>query len=176
MSEKPIETAVNPYQTPETVVAPIATKPEYVDEAFRFRLFTAKGRLNRTRYFVYHMSTLLAALVLGAGLYVLLSAFRLEPIGVLVAGAVAIIYIVIRFMLGMRRCHDFGNSGGFMFTTMIPYVGSLFDIYIHLSKADSTPNVYGAPNPENSVVETVLLYVYLALIVGSFFAVLVFLR
>ena len=108
-----------------------------------------KGRASRREYWLAAVSIICTNIVLS---------FLIEGVdsrsngsiivGLLALGALIIVnlwFIIPSFMLTIRRCHDIGKSGWWMLVTVIPYVGSLYFLYLMCQKGDAHINQYGKP-------------------------------
>lgn len=51
--------------------------------------------------------------------------------------------------VNVRRLHDTGKSGGYLFINLIPLIGRIWYIVLVASNGDVGPNKYG-PDPKNS--------------------------
>ncbi|PLW78411.1 DUF805 domain-containing protein [Cohaesibacter celericrescens] len=51
--------------------------------------------------------------------------------------------------VGVRRLHDVGKSGWWMFIVLVPLFGMLYLIYLNIRKGDEGSNLYG-PDPLNA--------------------------
>lgn len=59
--------------------------------------------------------------------------------------AAFIFWAVAVLTVAVRRCHDFGYTGWFVLTEIIPYAGAIFGLYILFKNGDSGVNKYGPP-------------------------------
>ncbi|MBP7118865.1 DUF805 domain-containing protein [Candidatus Woesebacteria bacterium] len=107
-----------------------------------------KGRLNRLDYIIG-----ILGLIFVVGIPYILVVDRIRSflfedsvIGVLVSFAfLALIMTTLSLGMIFRRLHDLNKSGWYFLLTLIPVVGILIAIYIHLAKGTAGPNRFGAP-------------------------------
>ena len=90
------------------------------------------GRASRPEYWWFVLAYIIMAVVSGfinRYLYVLVILAFLLP---LVA-------------VGVRRLHDVGKSGWWLFISLVPVVGSLVLLYFNVQPGESQGNAFGAP-------------------------------
>lgn len=167
-SESSTLATINPYQAPASIVTSATEAGEQYENTapYKFEILTARGRLNRMRYFVFLVTALIAAVVVGA-IVVWLGRMGGSDYIMLMIVPVVLAFIVFRVLFGIRRCHDFGKSGGFFALSFIPYVGVVFDLIVSLSSPAQAANQYGQPNPENSPIIKGLFWFYITALIGS---------
>ena len=120
------------------------------------KYFKISGRATRAEYWWFQLFGLLVIFIpMMLGLL-----FNGGEVGEVFSVFVAIAcllyaFIVIPlFCVKIRRYHDAGYSGFFIFVNLIPYVGSLIDFILLLLK--STPDNEWGPNPFNEQKEIIV--------------------
>jgi uncharacterized membrane protein YhaH (DUF805 family) len=102
----------------------------------------------RARRMEYWMFTLISTIV-GAVLGVLSGVLSLR--GSTGMGLLAAIYLLATIIpsiaVAVRRLHDTGRSGWWMFISLIPFVGFLIVLYFQLQPGEPHANEYG-PDPK----------------------------
>jgi len=61
----------------------------------------------------------------------------------------ALIVLIPSLAVGVRRLHDVGKSGWFLFIALIPIIGAIWLLVLMCSDGESGANMYG-PNPKES--------------------------
>lgn len=101
------------------------------------------GRARRSEYWYYCLASVLISLVLGGLDYFLEFTFGGVQLGILRA-----IYGLAVFLPGLavavRRLHDVGKSGWFMFIILIPVIGVIWYLIVLCTAGDDGVNEYGA--------------------------------
>ena len=104
------------------------------------------GRARRSEYWYFALVNLLISIVLGVIDYAIgssigpnLGIFRLIYSLVVLVPSLAVL---------VRRLHDIGKSGWFMFVSLIPIAGIIWLLVLLCKEGDLGPNQYGA-DPKN---------------------------
>ncbi len=83
----------------------------------------------------------------GSSMYMFAVFSNMNPIGMMVYFAYLIINLWISLALGVKRCHDRGQSGWWMLITLVPVIGFFWWlINLGLLAGDRGDNRFG-PNP-----------------------------
>lgn len=105
----------NPYATPNAPVGDVFAN----EGTGEIKIFSAKGRLGRVRYFYYSM------LSGGLGMLAIMLAMMLFNVSPTIGGIlIAVIYIAMivwGFFLIIQRCHDLNKSGWWSLLSLIPF-------------------------------------------------------
>lgn len=160
---RPIEPE-SPYAPPRAEVG--ETLPPFSS----LRPFSFAGRIGRLRYLAWTMVLTLVALGIGSVFAVF--GFALirsnSAIGLILAGLMAFILIVVLAVLGIQftvqRLHDLGLSGWLWLLTLVPFVGSIFPFVIMVVPGNDTANRFGAPAPPNSTAVKILSALWLVFV------------
>jgi uncharacterized membrane protein YhaH (DUF805 family) len=107
------------------------------------------GRSRRREFWIFALANAIVCCVLyGAGMSFLFT--RQVAVGVALFGlcfAYAVAVVIPGLSCGVRRLHDIGKSGWFMLLPLIPLIGGIVLIVLHLLDSQPGPNQYG-PNPK----------------------------
>lgn len=122
------------------------------------------GRATRSEYWLYRLEVIIVGFVIYMFFFLLTGqtgAERLtgsevlpenEPIlGILILGVAAILgilLIIVDLGVTIRRLHDTGRSGWWIFIRLVPYIGGLVLFIFTLLDSESGENQYG-PSPKN---------------------------
>jgi uncharacterized membrane protein YhaH (DUF805 family) len=116
-------------------------------------LFSFKGRARRKEYF-------LSSIVLFLTIIMFMSFFK--SIGEIVHSslysilfiAFVVAVLVSELALTVRRIHDVGRSGWFIFILLIPIIGWIWGLILTLSEGDGGKNKYGL-DPKDDGISTI---------------------
>ncbi len=149
-----------PYASPQAI---IEQNPEDVGE---LNIWGIEGRLGRMRYIAWSIVFMLALIpaVIVSAVAFKISAF----VGIPVALVVTLAAIVIGIQISVKRLHDIGWSGWLILITVIPVVGSIFQLLMFFLPGSTGSNRYGAPPPANSTAVIVLFWIWVVLVAVGF--------
>lgn len=99
-----------------------------------------EGRARRKEYWTFTLGNMLISLLLGGGGAM---GFGSELIG----GLFSLIVFIPGIAVAVRRLHDTGRSGFWIFILLVPLVGLFVMIYFLVLDSESGSNEYG-PNPK----------------------------
>jgi uncharacterized membrane protein YhaH (DUF805 family) len=115
------------------------------------------GRARRMEYWLFRLEIMLVGLVIGVPFALLKGTTSSEIVpesnslmGILILGVVAIlsiILIIVDLGVTIRRLHDTGKSGWWIFIRLVPYIGSLVIFIFMVMDSEAGENQYG-PNPK----------------------------
>ncbi|MER7461493.1 DUF805 domain-containing protein [Streptomyces sp. NPDC097981] len=110
----------------------------YTDVLKKYTVFS--GRARRQEYWMFFLFNLAATIIVAVvdsalGTYPLL--YAIYALGVLLPG----------IAVGVRRLHDTGKSGWWMFIALVPLIGGIWLIVLMATEGQPQPNEYG-PNPK----------------------------
>ncbi|MBI3562557.1 MAG: DUF805 domain-containing protein [Gammaproteobacteria bacterium] len=137
--------ATNPYNAPRARVAD-------QDAIGEVKFWSFSGRLGRLRYLAYGTAAsvlLVIAIAAIGGIAAVLGAGMGQSAGwlsLLLIIPLYILMIVISFMLGIQRAHDFNSSGWLSLLLLVPLANLIF-LFIPGTKGT---NNFGPPPPPNS--------------------------
>jgi len=169
----------NPYAPPAAAVADVI--PGAGTEFQPVKIFSAKGRIGRLRYFAYlfaaNLILRIAALIVGLpiGFALAVSGASRQDITAVSTGITVIFAIpslIFYTLLCIRRSHDMNLSGWSMLLTFIPLVG----LYWLFKSGTQGANRFGPPPPPNSTGVKVLFWtsIVFSVILGSILSAIVF--
>lgn len=106
-----------------------------------------QGRARRKEYWMFVLMNFIVAFVLG---------FLGSALGLKVAGGfnlIGLLYAMLVMLpsiaVGVRRLHDIGRSGWWMWIALIPLLGSILLLVWAVLDSEPGQNAYG-PNPKTS--------------------------
>lgn len=116
-----------------------------------FNYFTFSYRSSRSEYWYFILFTFLLALVTSA---IDMIVFSYTQQGLFNTGPTSVLLQLFLFIPGLsiavRRLHDIGRSGWWIFIGVIPIIGLIIYIYWLCKKGDAGPNEYG-DDPLNEI-------------------------
>ncbi len=111
----------------------------YIGVLKKYAVFT--GRARRAEYWYFILFNIIASVLL---------TFLDEVLG---SGWLSTIYglavLVPSLAVGVRRMHDIGKSGWWLFINIIPFVGWIWFIVLVVTDSQTGDNQYG-PNPKGN--------------------------
>ena len=151
---------LSPYASPAAVITQETT------EVGELNIWGVEGRLGRMRYIAWSMVFMLA---IAPAMLIAIAAFKTSFfLGGLLVAAVGIVAIMIGIQISVKRLHDIGWSGWLLLITLVPVVGSIFQLLISVMPGSKDSNRYGAPPPANSTAVKVLFWIWVVLFVSGF--------
>lgn len=98
------------------------------------------GRSSRSEYWWYALAIFILSFVINL-------IFGQSNAGMIVSGIVSLALLLPGLGLAVRRLHDIGKSGWWIFINLIPLVGWIIFIVWMAKESEMTPNQYGpVPN------------------------------
>lgn len=136
----------SPYQPPATYDLP-PDQPRHSNTGLTVKkiLFSFEGRIPRRTFWLWLLVTL-AAFLIPVGLLVPLLERGGTAQGICIVALMPLLVVMIWASLAIRvkRWHDHGKSGAWVFIGMIPYVGGLISlIFLGCMRGTDGPNLYG---------------------------------
>lgn len=143
-------------------------------------IFSPQGRIGRVTYFAW-LSILGCSFFTIFGLLFALSAATGQilqegssPPVFLIFSCIILVCIAVylSFIFMIRRLHDLNHTGWLSLLTLLPFLGSLFQIYIYFAKGQAESNQFGQPRPTQqwekvvTIVSIVGTTLFFLLIVG----------
>ena len=100
-------------------------------------------------------------LAIAPAMLIAMLAFKASTLlGGLLVVAAGIVAIMIGIQISVKRLHDIGWSGWLLLITLVPVVGSIFQLLISVMPGSKDSNRYGAPPPANSTAVKVLFWIW----------------
>ncbi|MCX6173828.1 MAG: DUF805 domain-containing protein [Ignavibacteriales bacterium] len=113
-----------------------------------------KGRARRKEYWMFVLFNLLFAIVAIILDNILGTTFKISGVYSEVSmpyGWIYLIYILAIIIPGLavavRRLHDVGKSGGWIFIALIPIIGAIWLLVLFCTEGNNGDNIYG-PSPK----------------------------
>lgn len=138
--QTPEHQGYNPFQAPQT-------SPEDRKRAVRFKpLFGLAGRASRKQFWLVRIASTVGMLLLLVGAIAVMEVLPddWKWISFLPFGLAFILYFWLSVSVTVRRFHDRGKSGSWIFLNLIPYIGAIW-VLIDCGFLPGTngPNSYG---------------------------------
>ncbi len=119
----------------------------YLTVLKKYAVFSGRARRKEYWMFVlFNMIFAVVAMILDNVLGIAIEAVRYGPIYIIYALAVLLPGLAV----SVRRLHDVGKSGWYMFIALIPIVGAILLLIKMCSDGTPGENIYGA-NPKENV-------------------------
>lgn len=106
-----------------------------------------KGRARRKEYWGYSLflAIFYFVIVIFSNIFI-----KSGSIGAMIFGGLLLILFAVAILLPtlavtVRRLHDIGKSGGWIFISMVPFIGSIWLLILMLREGESVRNIYGEP-------------------------------
>lgn len=109
---------------------------------------TFSGRSQRSEYWYFFLFYLLIVLALGLVDSALGTFVEEEGLGLL-SGVFVLGMLIPSIAVGVRRLHDIGRSGWWLFISLVPIIGTIVLVVFAVRDSQPGANAYG-PNPKAS--------------------------
>ena len=116
----------------------------YIEALKKYAIFN--GRARRKEYWYFYLFDMLIYIVLII-IDVVVGTFSAEAGMGLLSGIYAIVFLIPRIAVGVRRLHDTNRSGWWLLIGLIPIIGAIVLIVFLASDSKPEENQYG-PNPK----------------------------
>lgn len=107
--------------------------------------FVMEGRASRSEYWYFVLSYILIALFLIGGGFIIAETIN-EASGIILLTA-GIIFIIIAIpaaiSVRVRRLHDIGYNGWWIFISFVPFIGGAWSLVLSVLESEPFPNKYG---------------------------------
>ncbi len=131
----------NPYQAPAPNAYGGYGQAAAVKPDIKQILFSFEGRASRGHYWLYGVGLAVAVGIVGGILTALL-----DEIGAFISLALYLPLIWVGLAVTVKRWHDRGKSGWWVFISLVPMIGGLWHlIECGFLEGDAGPNQYGPP-------------------------------
>jgi uncharacterized membrane protein YhaH (DUF805 family) len=116
----------------------------YLEALKKYAVFG--GRARRKEYWMFSLFNFIFAFSIGfmEGFFGVGGESLWGPI----SGLYALAVIIPGIAVTVRRLHDTGRSGWWLFVALVPIVGPLAVLWFMIQEGESTENIYG-PDPKN---------------------------
>ncbi|RUT69696.1 DUF805 domain-containing protein [Flavobacterium cupreum] len=101
------------------------------------------GRARRSEYWYYALATIIISIILEILDYTIGMAFDMGKLGIL-RGLYSLAVFIPGLAVMIRRLHDVGKSGWFIFILFIPLVGIIWFFITLCTEGDDGTNEYGS--------------------------------
>lgn len=107
----------------------------------RYSEFT--GRSRRAEYWYFYLISTVISIALSFGISFTVG----ETASLIVGGTYSLALLIPTLAVTVRRLHDVGKSGWWMFISIIPLIGGIWLIVLLVRDSNPESNIYG-PNPK----------------------------
>ncbi|WP_303318075.1 DUF805 domain-containing protein [Flavivirga abyssicola] len=108
---------------------------------------TFSGRARRKEFWMFFLFNLI--IIFGLSFLLgLISDFIDNEILPIILGIYFLGILIPYIALAVRRLHDSGKSGGYIFVYFIPFIGGIWFLILMATEGDKGPNQYG-PDPKS---------------------------
>lgn len=146
--------------------SPAATIEQDTAEVGELSIWGVEGRIGRMRYVAWSMVFMFA---MAPAMLISMLAFKASVLfGGLLMTVAGVAAMIIGIQISVKRLHDIGWSGWLLFISLIPVVGSIFQLLIFVMPGSQGNNRYGSPAPANSTAVKVLFWIWVALVSAAF--------
>ena len=146
-------------------------------------IFSAQGRIGRMTYFAWLFLLGIAsctAVFLMFLVYGITIGFSQQtppttlPLFILIPTIIILcITVYLSIIFTIRRLHDRNHTGWLSLLLLVPFVGSLFQIYIYFAKGNQASNQFGTPRITQSW-EKVVTWIGIIMTILSFIMMMIF--
>lgn len=117
------------------------------DKTFSEMFLTAKGRLNRLRYFkrmlVLGIVEIISTTLISSAFFDA-STYDLSTTGYILTAVVFIVIAPMQYLLFIRRLHDLDKTGWLSLLMLVPVLNALLGLYLLFASGTVGHNQYGA--------------------------------
>ena len=106
------------------------------------RAINFEDRARRKEYWMFYLFNMIILFVIGFSFQLLQSELILE-----IGGTYIALIILPCWAVTVRRLHDVGKSGWFIFIPIVPLIGWIIFLYLLIKNGDPSDNRFG-PNPK----------------------------
>lgn len=121
--------------------------PEAVNRAIKDNYCNFNGRASRSEFWWFELFVVILGFIITMANSVLFIATHSTVIGMVLLYGVNLALLLPSIGLHVRRLHDIGKSGWYIFLSFIPFVGTIILIVWFCKDSQPMPNEYGpVPN------------------------------
>ncbi|MGI6572443.1 MAG: DUF805 domain-containing protein [Fermentimonas sp.] len=103
------------------------------------------GRADRKEYWLFVLAMIVISLVLGLLITLFAKVKLLYILFAVLSGAVSLALLIPSLAVTVRRLHDIGKGGGWIFISLIPFIGAIWLLILVIMKGEPDENRFGAP-------------------------------
>ncbi|MDI9522977.1 MAG: DUF805 domain-containing protein [Fermentimonas sp.] len=103
------------------------------------------GRADRKEYWLYVLAMIVISLVLGLFTTLFAKVKLLYILFAVLSGAVSLALLIPSLAVTVRRLHDIGKGGGWIFISLIPFIGAIWLLILLIMQGELDENRFGKP-------------------------------
>ncbi|HHU97467.1 MAG: DUF805 domain-containing protein [Bacteroidota bacterium] len=103
------------------------------------------GRADRKEYWLFVLAMIVISLALGLLISIFAKVKLLYIVFAVLSGAVSLALLIPSLAVTVRRLHDIGKGGGWIFISLIPFIGAIWLLILVIMKGEPGENRFGAP-------------------------------
>ncbi len=103
------------------------------------------GRANRREYWLFVLAVIVISLVLWLFTTVFAKVKLLYILFAILYGAVSLALLIPSLAVTVRRLHDIGKGGGWIFISLIPIIGAIWLLILLIKYGETDENRFGKP-------------------------------
>ena len=111
----------------------------------KYALF--KCRANRSEFWLFALVNVALSIVYQILISVLASSTAATLIVSIIFCVIALAILVPGLALSVRRMHDIGKGGGWIFISFVPIIGSIWFLVLCIKEGEPAANRFGEPQP-----------------------------
>jgi uncharacterized membrane protein YhaH (DUF805 family) len=104
-----------------------------------------KGRADRKEYWLFVLAMIVISLVLGLFTSLFAKIKLLYILFAVLSGAVSLALLIPSLAVTVRRLHDIGKGGGWIFISLIPFIGAIWLLILLIMQGELDKNRFGEP-------------------------------
>ena len=109
----------------------------------KYALF--KGRANKAEFWQYILVYIIISLIFSLLISLFGSVSVLKILFKILQAIVSLALLVPSLAVGVRRMHDIGNGGGWIFINLIPVIGTIWFIVLAVKDSEPGANRFDEP-------------------------------
>lgn len=106
----------------------------------KYALFN--GRANKTEFWQYILVYLLIGVVFSVLMNLLAGVSTLRIIFMILYIIITLALLIPTLAVGVRRMHDIGKGGGWIFINLIPFIGTIWFLVLAIKESDLGTNQF----------------------------------
>jgi inner membrane protein yhaI len=106
-----------------------------------------KGRANRSEFWLFALVNVAISIVYQILVSVLAGSTAATLIVSIIFGVIALAILVPGLALSVRRMHDIGKGGGWIFINLVPFIGGIWFLVLCIKEGEPAANRFGEPQP-----------------------------
>ena len=104
-----------------------------------------KGRADRKEYWLFVLAMIVISLVLGLFTSLFAKIKLLYILFAVLSGAVSLALLIPSLAVTVRRLHDIGKGDGWIFISLIPFIGAIWLLILLIMQGELDKNRFGEP-------------------------------